>query len=102
VTDFQSPHLSDEPENRQWADAPTETDQERRVRLILALRKMGVSEQVCTDLLVGFSLDRIEQQIAWLPFRRAKRRSSMIVASIKGDYERPVSLEEDEGGQWPI
>jgi hypothetical protein len=77
---------------------PSETPGDRMVRLAVALRRLGVSEHVTRDLLLGFSADRIEQQLIWLQFRRPKRRSSLVVAAIKGDYEKPAALIEAEIG----
>ena len=75
-----------------------ETRHDRMVRLGVERQRMGVSERVAFELLASYPLDAIEQQIEWLPHRRAKRRSSLIVAAIKGDYEKPAVLLEAEFG----
>lgn len=97
MTEYEPANFEMRDTAQEWSGEAPETEHERRVRLIVALRKMGVSERVCGDLVFAFPLDHIEQQIEWLPFRRAKRKSSLIVAAIKGDYERPAALEEPWG-----
>ena len=74
---------------------PNETHQQRMVRLAAHLMYLGVSGRHVSRLL-SHPLDFIEQQIAWLPYRNARKKASMIVAAIENNYEAPANWESDE------
>lgn len=73
-----------------------ESRADRILRIAIALRQNGVSDAVTRDLLYKYGLDEIEQQLAWLPYRKAKRRAPLLVAAIKGRYGEPVDWSADE------
>jgi len=58
--------------------------------------EIGVSPKVTHELL-RYDPEVIEQQLRWLPARNARRPSSLIVAAIKDNYEKPATIE----GEWP-
>ena len=74
---------------------PDENRSEYMVRLAVELRQLGVSETVTRYLLLNYPLESIDRQLLYLPYRNAKRRSSLIVASIKDDYGAPANMPED-------
>lgn len=73
-----------EPEHMEWL-----------VQLALEMMRLGVSETVVRDLLAGYPPERIERQLRYLPFRNAKKPVSLLVASIKDDYEAPTGFAEE-------
>lgn len=64
----------------------------RMVRIAKELLELGVVSSQVTRLLASYSLDQIEQQLRWLPFRKARNKASFIVTAIDNDYERPLTL----------
>ncbi|MBN9501325.1 MAG: hypothetical protein BGO01_08585 [Armatimonadetes bacterium 55-13] len=70
-----------------------ELRQDRMVRLAKELLILGVSSKQVTRLL-GYDLDRVEQQLAWLPLRNPRKPASLIVAAIDQDFEAPAALWE--------
>jgi len=71
-----------------------ETNKERMVRLARCLLAVGVAGLQVEQLLANFDLDLIERQLRWLPARKARKRASIIVASIQNDYEEPANYTE--------
>lgn len=67
-----------------------ETRGDRMVRLAAQLMQLGVSD-VQVRRLLSFDLDLVERQLDWLPYRSARKRSSLIVAAIEHDYEAPAN-----------
>ena len=59
-----------------------ETHRERMIRLAVQLQVHGVSSQLLSELL-SYDLDLIEQQLIWLPARKARKKASMIVSAIR-------------------
>jgi hypothetical protein len=55
----------------------------------------GVSDKVLVDLLVAYPLDLIERQLRYLPYRKAKKPVSLLVAAIQNDYEPPANYPGD-------
>lgn len=80
-----------EEESRVAVDPP-ESEGDRMVRIARCLMERGVSGSQVKRLLASYDLDRIERQIAWLDARRAKRKSSLLIAAIDQDYEEPHRL----------
>jgi len=74
---------------------PNETRFERQVRLAARLMQLGVSRSQITQLLLH-DLDQVERQLDWLPYRRARKRSSLIVSAIEQDFEAPADWSPDE------
>jgi len=72
---------------------PEESHLDRMTRIALELLELGVSPKVTHELLL-FDLDIVEQQLRWLPARNARRESSLIVAAIKENYEKPATIED--------
>lgn len=71
-----------------------ESREARMLRLAKALIAVGVSESQTRHLLIHHDLEEIERQLAWLPARKARRKSSLIVSAIKERYEKPANLLE--------
>lgn len=69
------------------ADEEAADDESAQVRR--RLRSLGVSRQQVDFLVANFSVDRIQNQLDWLPYRNARRPAHFIVAAIEGDYEEP-------------
>ena len=70
-----------------------ETEKQRYVRLCARLMQLRVSNRQITGLM-AHGLDRVEQQLNWLPYRNARKKASLIVAAIEQDYEAPANWEE--------
>jgi hypothetical protein len=70
----------------------TESPRERMMRLAMALLQVGVSASQARQLLANHDLDVVEQQLLWLPARKARKRSSLIVSAIRENYEKPADL----------
>ena len=62
---------------------------DRKTRLAVELYKIGVSKDGVVELLSQFSEDEIEQQLIYLPYRRAKRQEAFIVEAIRKSYSPP-------------
>jgi hypothetical protein len=62
------------------------------VRLARALLELGVGAGTTREILAHYDPDLVDQQLAWLPFRRARRPSRLIVAAIRDNYEKPRCL----------
>lgn len=71
-----------------------ETHRERLIRLAVALQRLGVSGQQVEELLSGYSLDLVEQQLIWFPTRKARKKASLIVSAIRQNYEKPANYLE--------
>jgi hypothetical protein len=65
---------------------------ERLTRLAQHLMWVGVEPSEVRRLLASYEPDRIERQLGWLPYRRAKIPSRLIVRAIEQDYEEPGAL----------
>lgn len=53
---------------------------------------IGLTGEQADELLSRFDLARIQRQLQWLPYRRAKHPIGFLLAAIEGDYEPPLSL----------
>lgn len=62
---------------------------DRAVRLAVELRRLNVSHAGIVDLLAHHPHDVIERQLAYLPYRKAKRKEAFIVDAIRNDYSPP-------------
>jgi hypothetical protein len=74
------------------ADTDTGPNAETR-RQLLAL---GVLREQADLLLMNYPLERIERQIAWLPYRHAKNPARLLIAAIEHDYEPPAYVRLQE------
>lgn len=70
-----------------------ETASERFLRIAMALRVLGVSDIQTRLLLSQYDINRIEQQLMWLPFRNSRKKASMIVSAIQQNYDKPANFE---------
>lgn len=61
-----------------------------RMRLLL----LGVSEEQADLLLLHFPIEKIAQQMDWLPYRNARNPARLLVAAIQGGYAPPYALQE--------
>jgi hypothetical protein len=57
--------------------------------VLARLLKEGVSRKTAERLISECGVEVVEQQIEWLPQRRASDRTRMLVAAIKGNYPPP-------------
>ncbi|MGV3615280.1 MAG: hypothetical protein ACO1SV_08095 [Fimbriimonas sp.] len=64
------------------------TPDPRAVELAMELLKLGVSRAGVEELL-SYGLDAVERQLAWLPYRKAKRKEALIVDAIRNNYSPP-------------
>ncbi len=61
---------------------------------------LGVDQDRVDSLLLRFDRVRIEQQLAWLPYRDARDPAAFLVAAIEHDYEPPLALQREPKHQW--
>jgi hypothetical protein len=60
------------------------------------LQLCGVSRTEAEQILARFPLTRIEQQIAWLPYRHANAPARYLVAAIERNYGIPTVLAKQQ------
>lgn len=63
--------------------------QDRAFAIAYALMRLGVSKSGVDRIMREYSYDLIEKQLAYLPFRKAKRPEAMIIESIRRNYSTP-------------
>lgn len=63
--------------------------QDRAFAIAYALMSLGVSKSGVERIMREYSYDLIEKQLAYLPFRKAKRPEAMIIESIRRNYSAP-------------
>lgn len=68
---------------------------ERMTKVAMELMVIGVSQSRIVPLL-SFGLDRVERQLKWLPYRKARKPASLIVKAIEEDYDAPANWEGHE------
>lgn len=61
----------------------------KKIELAKRLHLVGVSKDGVIELLWKYPLERIEAQLEYLPYRKAKRPEAMIIESIRKDYTPP-------------
>jgi len=67
----------------------------RRNNAFKELVNIGVNENVVLDLFKKYPLERIENQIKWLPYRKNDRnKAGLVVKAIKENYMIPASYEK--------
>jgi hypothetical protein len=62
---------------------------ERMTKLAIELMKLGVSQAGARELLSDHDLDEIERQLAYLPYRKAKRPEGFIIDAVRKRYSAP-------------
>jgi len=70
-------------------------DTKRRNYCFQEFVKYKVNDNVSLSLFRKYPLDRIEQQIKWLPYRSARNKSSILVKSIKENWTMPARYENE-------
>ena len=58
-------------------------------RLAMELLVLGVSKSGVERLLSQHDLDEVERQLAYLPYRKAKRPEAFIVEAVRNCYSAP-------------
>ncbi len=56
------------------------------------LLRLGIAADLAEELLSRFDLVRIQRQLRWLKYRKAKNPAGFLVAAIEDDYEAPAVL----------
>ena len=56
------------------------------------LSAVGIPREEADLILSHHPLERIERQLSWLPYRKAKSPARFLVAAIENDYEEPPVL----------
>jgi hypothetical protein len=79
------PNPEQQPNSRRSTDP-------RRGQILRQLIGLGVGGSVAEQLLQRFPLERIQQQLDWLPHRKARKPASMIVAAITENYDMPAAF----------
>lgn len=65
-------------------------DQEKKRTIIKGMIEAGVTELAAHQLAKSYPLDRIEDQLRWLPFRPpAQNKAGLLVKSIKENFSAP-------------
>lgn len=67
-------------------------DQGRKREVIKRLLSVGVSDVVAYQLAKSYQLDRIEQQLTWLPDRPATNKPGLLVKAIKENFAAPAAI----------
>lgn len=62
---------------------------EKKIELAKRLHLVGVSKDGVVELLWKHPLERIEAQLEYLPYRKAKRPEAMIIESVRKNYSPP-------------
>lgn len=65
------------------------TNLERMTAVAVELFKLNVSNTGVSQLLRDYSVDEIERQLMYLPYRNAKRPNAFIIQAIRGNYSPP-------------
>lgn len=71
---------------------PEEQRDQTMDRLSHQLQGLGVTERQTKYLLSAYSVERIQQQLDWLPYRGARNPSAFILAAIRHKYEAPEGV----------
>ena len=65
-----------------------------QAELYAELVRLGVSRRKAEVLVAKYPVERIRRQLAWLPYRAARQRAPMLIASIERDYDEPAYFSE--------
>ena len=74
-------------------EAPKTYTEQRRNKIFIALTKLNISTTNILSLFDKYSLDRIEKQLKYLPYRKALNKAGVLIESIKNNYPMPTSYE---------
>ena len=74
------------------AQQTQESFDDRVLRLAAELARLGVTRRQVERLFSQYEIDVIEQQLIWLPYRRARNQASVIVMAICENYEKPARM----------
>ena len=74
--------------------APTDPAELAVWKVKQTLRALGMTREQCDLLFARYPLERIENQLAWLPYRSAKNPLAFLLSAIEGDYEMPLALRQ--------
>ncbi|MCO5297198.1 MAG: hypothetical protein M9921_10110 [Fimbriimonadaceae bacterium] len=69
--------------------SPDDASLSERDELVLELVQVGIGVRKAESLVSSYPHDQIRQQLRWLPFRAARRRASLLIASIENNYDEP-------------
>jgi hypothetical protein len=58
------------------------------------LENTGLTREQAEKLLMTYNRERIEQQLSWLPYRKAKNPAGYLLAAIEGHYREPLALRQ--------
>jgi hypothetical protein len=61
---------------------------DRNVQAAAKLLQLGISHAGVIELL-QFPIDQVEQQLEWLPFRKAKRPGAFLINAVRNNYSPP-------------
>ncbi len=56
------------------------------------LLDVGLDTKQTDDLLVLYDRARIEQQLLWLPHRKARNKAGLLIAALERNYDEPLKL----------
>ena len=59
------------------------------VELAKELHLLGISHVGIVEVMSQYSHDRIRQQLAYLPYRRAKRPEAFLIEAVRNNYSPP-------------
>ena len=62
---------------------------ERATSVAIELMKLGVSQAGVAELLGRNSLDVIETQLSYLPYRKARRPEAFIIEAVRNNFSPP-------------
>lgn len=65
------------------------TNLERMTAVATELFKLNVSNAGVSQLLRDYSVDEIERQLLYLPYRKAKRPNAFIIEAVRENYSPP-------------
>jgi hypothetical protein len=57
-----------------------------------SLEAISITSEQALRLIGAYDRERIERQLAWLPYRDAKNPAGFLIAAIEHDYDEPLSL----------
>lgn len=60
--------------------------------IAMRLHQLGVSRKAVLDLINLYPWDIIEQQLDWLPHRKARRPEAFVVDAIRHNYSAPKEI----------
>jgi len=75
---------------------------ERMRSLAIELFKIGVSQSGVQELLSLHELDEVERQLAYLPYRKAKRPEALIIEAVRRRYSPPKEFYYANDSSQPI